>query len=136
MGSSLAPAHEPRCVGRAVFDPDCVEVPTGSGGPCPPVHGSGIREAQPELAAPGVLVRLPAKSPAASSGDRFSKCLSKTVSPDHYSLKKNIFISPFSCAVAYRSTLGEMLRAQKVEDIDGFIAGLNEFFEHKGGKTA
>ncbi len=40
-------------------------------------------------------------------------------------------VSPFSCAGAYPATLGEMLSAQKVEDIDGFVAGLNDFFERK-----
>ncbi|SEA15458.1 hypothetical protein SAMN05660420_01406 [Desulfuromusa kysingii] len=35
-------------------------------------------------------------------------------------------VSPFSCAGAFPSTLGEMLKSRKVEDIEGFIHGLNE----------
>ena len=45
-------------------------------------------------------------------------------------------LSPFSCAGAYPSALGEMLRAQNVEDVDGFVAGLNEFFQQSRGETA
>ncbi|HKK01305.1 MAG TPA: hypothetical protein VJ955_03980 [Desulfuromonadales bacterium] len=35
-------------------------------------------------------------------------------------------LSPFSCAGAYPKTLGEMLAARQVQDIDGFVKGLNE----------
>jgi hypothetical protein len=35
-------------------------------------------------------------------------------------------VSPFSCAGAFPTTLGEMLASRKVEDVDGFIHGLNE----------
>lgn len=35
-------------------------------------------------------------------------------------------VSPFSCAGAYPTSLGEMLTSRKVADIEGFIRGLNE----------
>lgn len=40
-------------------------------------------------------------------------------------------VSPISCAGAYPKTLGEMLASKKVEDIDGFIKGLNDFMADK-----
>ncbi len=36
-------------------------------------------------------------------------------------------VSPFSCAGAFPKPLGEMLEARQIEDIDGFISGLNAF---------
>jgi hypothetical protein len=35
-------------------------------------------------------------------------------------------VSPFSCAGAFPTSLGEMLASRKVEDVEGFIRGLNE----------
>ena len=40
-------------------------------------------------------------------------------------------VSPVSCAGAYPKTLGEMLASKKVEDIDEFIQGLNDFIAGK-----
>ena len=36
-------------------------------------------------------------------------------------------VSPISCAGAYPNTLGEMLAMKEVQDIEGFIEGLNDF---------
>lgn len=36
-------------------------------------------------------------------------------------------VSPISCAGAYPKTLGEMLAMKEIQDIEGFIEGLNDF---------
>ena len=36
-------------------------------------------------------------------------------------------VSPISCAGAFPTTLGKLLEMKKVQDIDGFIEGLNDF---------
>ena len=36
-------------------------------------------------------------------------------------------VSPISCAGAFPATLGMLLTIKKVEDVDGFIKGLNDF---------
>jgi len=40
-------------------------------------------------------------------------------------------VSPISCAGAYPKTLGEMLASKNIQDIDGFIKGLNDFMAKK-----
>jgi len=40
-------------------------------------------------------------------------------------------VSPFSCAGAYPKSLGEMLMARHVNDVAGFIAGLNAMIDEK-----
>ena len=39
-------------------------------------------------------------------------------------------VSPISCAGAYPTPLGEMLTAKKVQNIEDFINGLNDFIKH------
>ena len=36
-------------------------------------------------------------------------------------------VKPFTCGGAYPQTLGELLARYNVEDVDGFMAGLNAF---------
>jgi len=36
-------------------------------------------------------------------------------------------VKPFTCAGAFPQTLGELLARYHVEDVEGFIAGLNAF---------
>lgn len=43
-------------------------------------------------------------------------------------------VSPVSCAGAYPKTLGEMLASRNIEDIDGFIKGLNDFMAQKASR--
>ena len=43
-------------------------------------------------------------------------------------------VSPISCAGAFPTTIGKLLAIKKVQDIDGFIKGLNDFISKNQNK--